>query len=882
MTGDTAASPPPRSTERRWEVALSFAGTQRPYVEQVAAVLKARGVRVFYDADETGRLWGKDLAEELTAVYAEQAGAVVVFVSAAYATRDWTRVERRAALARAARERREYVLPARFDDTALPELAGLAEVDLRSRDPDTFAELVAAKLTELGVTPPPAPEVLWGAVPQRNLFFTGREQVLADLHAGLTGPAGDAGPVVAVSALAGMGGVGKTQLAAEYAWRHADAYRLVWWVTAETPTQAAAGLAALADALGLPPGEPAQRQARLWAVLAGRGDWLLVYDNAVDPALLATVLPPRVTGRVLVTSRARLPRLPTVEVAVFDRAESVALLHHHLPGLPVADADRVAAALADLPLAVDQAGAYLAETPLGVGAYLRLLAGQPELALAEATPDHAGLAATVAAARTRLAALHPGAAALLDQFAFLAPDPVPLATDGPAGAGLVVAGPSVAGQAAEWLRMLVRLALVRRTGTGVQLHRLVAALLRARLDPDERAAVLGRCLHLLAGATPGDPADPAAWPGWAALAPHVQAAIAHPAPVDPEPFRGLVADCAWYLCQSGQLRPARRLAAAALDRWAGHPGPDHPHTLRVATALTAALTRLADFQAAWELAEDTLPRCRRILGDDHPTTLLSAVALAVALAALGEYPAAREAAEDTLPRCRRTLGDDHPTTLLSAAVLASALAGLGEYPAARESAEDTLPRCRRTLGDDHPTTLLSAAVLASALAGLGEYPAARESAEDTLPRCRRALGDDNPITLFSAAVLAAALAGLGEYPAARESAEDTLSRCRRALVDDRPITLFSAAVLAAALAGLGEYPAAREVAEDTLPRCRRALVDDHPTTLSLAAVLAAALAGLGEYPGGAGGGRRHPAPLPADPRRRPPRHARHRGTPAEA
>ena len=84
----------------RWDVALSFAGAQRPYVEQVARALQERGMRCFYDADEQIELWGKDLAEELPAIYTEQAAAVVVFVSSEYAARDWTRLERRAALNR--------------------------------------------------------------------------------------------------------------------------------------------------------------------------------------------------------------------------------------------------------------------------------------------------------------------------------------------------------------------------------------------------------------------------------------------------------------------------------------------------------------------------------------------------------------------------------------------------------------------------------------------------------------------------------------------------------------------------------------------------------------------------------------------------------------
>ena len=142
----------PRS---RWDVALSFAGAQRGYVEQVAGVLQARGVSCFYDADEQIELWGKYLAEELSAIYGEQAAAVVVFVSAEYAARDWTRLERRAALNRAVRERREYVLPARFDDTPLPGLlSDMVAIDLCSRAPEQFAAMIAAKLAALGVITP--------------------------------------------------------------------------------------------------------------------------------------------------------------------------------------------------------------------------------------------------------------------------------------------------------------------------------------------------------------------------------------------------------------------------------------------------------------------------------------------------------------------------------------------------------------------------------------------------------------------------------------------------------------------------------------------------------------------------------------------------------
>ena len=136
-----------------WDVALSFADAQRDYVEQVARALRVRGVRCFYDADEEIELWGKYLAEELPTIYGEQAAAAVVFVSAEYAARDWTRHERRAALGRAVRERREYVLPARFDDTPLPGLLpDMVTVDLRGRAPEQFAAMIAGKLAALAAS----------------------------------------------------------------------------------------------------------------------------------------------------------------------------------------------------------------------------------------------------------------------------------------------------------------------------------------------------------------------------------------------------------------------------------------------------------------------------------------------------------------------------------------------------------------------------------------------------------------------------------------------------------------------------------------------------------------------------------------------------------
>lgn len=140
----------PRETEPStgyYDVALSFAGEDRDYVEKVAASLREKGVRVFYDKFEAARLWGKDLVDYLQDVYQNRARFCVLFISQHYVNKPWPRHERRSAQARALVANEEYLLPARFDDTALPGLPpSIGFVDLRGLDPEDFAELILEKI----------------------------------------------------------------------------------------------------------------------------------------------------------------------------------------------------------------------------------------------------------------------------------------------------------------------------------------------------------------------------------------------------------------------------------------------------------------------------------------------------------------------------------------------------------------------------------------------------------------------------------------------------------------------------------------------------------------------------------------------------------------
>ena len=682
-------------------------------------------------------------------------------------------------------------------------------VTQRFASPDQLGRLVERSLRELaaarrgpGRLPPGS---VWN-VPARNPGFTGRDHLLATVRDRLL-----AGDRAVVQAFQGMGGVGKTQLAIEYAHRFAGSYDVAWWVDAEQAGLIGDQFAAFGMALGCvrPGADTGAVRAAVLAELHQRGRWLLVFDNAENPADIAGWLPGG-AGHVLITSRARAwaeVAVP-VEVDVLARAESAAILQGRVSGLGVSDADRLAAELGDLPLAVAQAAGFMAETGMPAGQYLDLLATQAGTLLDQAATGSSyprSLSAVTRLAAGRLDREDPAAARLAGVCAFLAPEPVPgdLFTSVPG----VLPG-ELAARAADplaWRQVLARLArqsLARIDQRGLVMHRLTQAILRDRLTAEQAAATRTCAEAVLAAADPGDPYDPVSWPRWAQLMPHLLAADL--AATGSPGLRRTACDACEYLMARGDTRTAHDLAADLRQHWRGRLGDDHENTRAAANHLAWALRAMGRYAEARDLAQDTLDRRRLVLGEDHPDTLASANNLANALPYLHEYQAARDLHQDTLDRRRRVLGEDHPDTLRSANNLAIALSHLHEYQAARDLHQDTLDRRRRVLGEDHPETLRSANSLAIDLANLGEHQAARDLDQDTLDRRRRLLGEDHPDTLRSADSLAVVLRALGEYQAARDLDQDTLARRRRVLGEDHPSTLRSASHLAADLRALGE------------------------------------------------------------------------------
>ena len=669
-----------------------------------------------------------------------------------------------------------------------------------------------------GTLPP-----VWN-VPARNAGFTGRDTLLVTLRQSLL-----SGDRAVVQALRGMGGVGKTQLAIEYAHKFAGDYDIVWWISAEQAGLILEQFAALATPLQcVEPDAPAPVAAQAaMAALRARGSWLLVFDNAETPMDLAPWLPGGSSGHVLITTRtsgwSEVAATP-VEIDVFARAESVAILCERVRGLPEEDAGRLAEELGDLPLGIAQAAAYLADSGMPAAEYLNLVQTRAMHILDQGPVMSypTSLAGATQLTMEQLASEDSGASMLAGVCAFLAPEPIPLALFTAAAGQLPEPLDSSAGDVLAWRKLLAALSrssLARLDQQVLQMHRLTQAILRERLTPQQTDTTRALARKILAASNPGDPGTPAGWPAWAQLIPHILA-IDPAASSDPDVCK-LACNASFYLLTRGDISSGHDLAEHLYQQWQQQLGSDDQYTLWAANSLATSHHLMGQYAEARRLDEDILARRRRVLGEDHIDTMSVANNLAIDLHQVGERQAARELTEDNLARRRRVLGKDHPETLDSMNNLAIHLRALGEHQAARELDEDALARRARVLGEDHPSTLGSANGLAADLRELGDHQAARELAADALARRRRVLGEDHPDTLASASNLAADLRALGDHQAARELDADTLARRRRVLGEDHPDTLEVASNLAADLRALGDHQAARELDEDTLARGQR-------------------------------------------------------------
>ncbi|MGA4960328.1 tetratricopeptide repeat protein [Streptomyces lavendulocolor] len=697
--------------------------------------------------------------------------------------------------------------------------------------------------------------------------FKGRENVLAQL-----GQLPLDGPGVVAQSVRGMGGVGKSTLVLYYARRHRDkGSGPVWWIDAEKPQQITAGLARLAAALDPVHGAMPLEDAAEWAVtwLQGRTGWLLVFDNVEEPAHLRPWLGRLSTGQVLITTRRDLPWQDQGTALYLDTlapGASLAVLQDltgrrgHDDTVPLAD---LAEELGHLPLALQQAGAYLAQTRTRPAAYLDRLRTDPATTLATTAPGdphQRTIARLWTLTLTALQAIDPNSVELLRILAYCAPDSLPRDVLAPA-----LPTTHAVDQA---LGLLAAYSMITLTDTAVTVHRLVQAVLRTTTPPDAPAPRHSRLRRLLPGprpktaphpsavalsllhrATPsGSPAEVRYWPRWQDLLPHVHAATGHHDGPHPYPQTALLpGGAAAYLRARGQAAQALPLAERALQLTEAALCPDHPTTAIHMSNLASTLGELGRHPEALLLKERALRVTEAALGPDHPTTAIRLGNLARTLMELGRYAEALPLADRTLSINEATLGSDHPTTATSLGNLARILGELGRHTDALPLVERALRVTEMVSGPSHPDTATRLNSLARTLMELGRYAEALPLAERALPIAEATFGPDHPDTAAALGHLARTLKVLGRHTEALPLSERALAITEAALGPDHPDTAIRLDSLALTLGALGRHTEALPLSERALAITEAALGPDHPDTAIRLGNLARTLAELGRH-----------------------------------
>ncbi|MGW3289821.1 FxSxx-COOH system tetratricopeptide repeat protein [Streptomyces sp. NPDC001002] len=698
-------------------------------------------------------------------------------------------------------------------------------------------------------------------VPLRNTSFVGRAALLRAVEEQL---AGQDTAAVLPHALHGMGGVGKSQLALEYVYRHQLDYKVICWIPAERESLILTALAGLAARLRLPlagqdgGGAPAANTAVPAVLEALRtgvpyDNWLLIFDNAEDVEAVRSYFPGNGPGKIIVTSRNReWERVATpLPVNVFEREESIELLQKRSPDLSEADADRLASALGDLPLAVEQAGAWRAVTGMLVDDYLELLNRRsPEILHLDPAPDYpVSVAAAWDISLERIKENSPGARELLDICACMAPEPVPLSIlrksrgiDITPNVDPILADAIKLSRA---IRDLTRFSLVKLDlrFDALQMHRLLQNVLLAKLGPEERERMRNAAHQLLSAAKPGHYASSQEWPAYQALLPH--AFSSQTATSTDTYVRDLVYETVLFLYYWGDHQSAVDFARQAYRAWLAASGEENIHVIRISKILAFLLRVVGEAGESIPLNETALEVSRRV--DVDPEDLIdSMIEMADARRYQGRFAEARDLGQEATEWAGSQLGPDDAVTLRAAHSWCVDLRLCGQFREALAMDRQTARLREELFGPASSLTLNTLNGVAIDIRESGDYPAARVFLEDVYRQAHASLGEDNPLTLRIAGNLAVCRRRDGAIADAAKLGEQVLRHLVTAYGPDHTDTMSTAINVTVDRRVAGDLEGSRWLGEDTVRRLTRRYGENHGHTLLAKANLAATLQALGD------------------------------------
>ncbi|MEV6132275.1 tetratricopeptide repeat protein [Streptomyces violaceusniger] len=681
---------------------------------------------------------------------------------------------------------------------------------------------------------------------------------------------GDGGQV---HVLHGMGGCGKTAVAhALFTEAVHDRARIGLWVNASERLSLRAGMLAVAADRGAGPGELAaahsgQRAAAdlVWHHLDRSPEpWLLVIDNADDPAILEDGGWLRVSprGTVLLTTRYATSRAwrgavlhPVDVLPTEDAAQVLCDLAPHA-GTPAA-AEQVAVRLGCLPLALTLAGSYLHHQLLeswSMDEYRARLEDDPIGLIDQGAAFDSGRSESRhLVSRTWQLSLDaladqglPEATTLLRLLSCWSADPLPLAVLAPAslgGAGLLDSArvePALRGLIDHSLATIVS-APPRADGERpvrcVQVHGVLLDSVASGIPAEQHAALTEAAATLLEAALPAEAGSGARGESVALLVPHAAGLLRQIGGATAERVMELAIRLAERVYDAGDYTAALTTAEATASTTRRLLAPEHPLALTAQHHVARALFRLGRFEESENLHRRVLQVRERVLGTDHPDTLDSCFALRQPLHLMRRYAEALRFLRRALDGQRSRLGEQHPKTLKSRAILLALLCECRENDEFTRIAPGTVDACEQVLGRYHSTTMDARLNHAYGALYIGDVREAEALAGQTLVDREHAQGPEHPQTLSTAHLLGRISAAQGKYGAAVDLMQRVISARSRLLGPEHPITLMSRSELAGHLFDAGHTTEAESLAREILPLCETVRGSEHPDTVRLSRIL---------------------------------------------
>jgi tetratricopeptide (TPR) repeat protein len=717
---------------------------------------------------------------------------------------------------------------------------------------------------ELAPLPP-----VWNVPLQRNVFFTGQEELLSQLASMLRGTQKTA--LTQPHALSGLGGIGKTQLALEYAYQHRQDYHAVLWGRAESTEALTSTFLEIAQVLDLPQkNEPDQtviiEAVKTW--LSHRPQWLFILDNADDVGLVQAFLPPAFRGHLLLTTRAQaMGRIVESKLAVEAmRPETGALLLLHqarivsketaleeAPDKVVIQAKELAKELGGLPLALDQAGAYIEATGCSLANYqqqyqtrrselLALRNGPTALPRAWKDDHPESVATTWAIAFEQVQQSNPAAADLLRLCAFLHSEAIP---EDIIHVSVEELPPQYRERAAE-LPYVFRRVVVLIYPFLLRNRELTPDLQRAVADPlqwNEAISVLRRfslidrqaetrtlSLHRLVQAVLQDDLSTLAWRAWAERAIRL-VSRAFPNPPD---FVN------WERCQ--QVLPHAIACTSRIEQW------HLPFAATAASLLTRAgyyLKERARYTEALSLYHEALKMTEQGYSPTHPQVATALNNLAELHRTLGWYREALPLFQRALAIREKVLRSTHPLVALSLNNLALLYTDQERYEEALPLLQRALAIREQVIGPNHPDVAASLNNLALLYKALKQYREALPFLQQALAIHEQVLGPNHPDVAISLDNLALLYSTLGQYAEALPLYRRALAIKEKGLGLNHPDVAISLNNLALLYFALGQYAEAIQLTRQALAIYEQVL-PDHPTTATLLDNLAAFLHKIGQ------------------------------------